>query len=140
MIIQALNGINGQWNQSRPTIILRCPSCRQLGTFDVIGQFDALAQHPQGGYTTGQRICPNPACKTVVFFVWNGSTSKLEISYPPERLDFDSTNIPASITKALEEAITCHSTECYILRQKIDEGREKRLLKTVHGYGYKIEG
>ncbi len=26
------------------------------------------------------------------------------------------------------------------LRVKIDEGRKKKLLKTVHGYGYKIEG
>lgn len=26
------------------------------------------------------------------------------------------------------------------LRRKIDEGRRKKLLKTVHGYGYKIEG
>jgi HEPN domain-containing protein len=33
---------------------------------------------------------------------------------PPERLDFDSTNIPASITKALEEAISCHANECFI--------------------------
>jgi two-component system OmpR family response regulator len=26
------------------------------------------------------------------------------------------------------------------LRQKIDDGHERKLLKTVHGYGYKIEG
>lgn len=38
----------------------------------------------------------------------------LQASYPPERLDFDATNIPASITKALEEAITCHANECFI--------------------------
>ena len=25
------------------------------------------------------------------------------------------------------------------LRQKIDEGRKRKLIKTVHGYGYKIE-
>ena len=35
-------------------------------------------------------------------------------SYPAERLDFDSTNIPASVTKALEEAISCHANECFI--------------------------
>ena len=26
------------------------------------------------------------------------------------------------------------------LRAKIDEGHEHKLIKTVHGYGYKIEG
>jgi hypothetical protein len=40
--------------------------------------------------------------------------AKIEASYPAERIDFDSTNIPAPITKALEEAITCHATGCYI--------------------------
>jgi hypothetical protein len=42
------------------------------------------------------------------------SPYNLLASYPPERLDFDATNIPASITKALEEAITCHANECFI--------------------------
>jgi hypothetical protein len=40
--------------------------------------------------------------------------NKLAASYPPERLDFDPTNIPESITNALEEAITCHAHECFI--------------------------
>jgi len=41
-------------------------------------------------------------------------TNRIAASYPPERLDFDPTNIPASITKALEEAVACHSINCYI--------------------------
>jgi len=36
------------------------------------------------------------------------------ISYPPERIDFDATNIPASVLKALEEAIACHASNCFI--------------------------
>jgi hypothetical protein len=111
MIAQALQGLGPA--QIAPTIALRCPSCRQIGTFDRFGQ-DSQAFNPQGSYTMGHRICPNPSCKAVIFFVWNVRTNKLESSYPPERLDFDSTNIPSSITKALEEAITCHSTGCYI--------------------------
>jgi hypothetical protein len=50
----------------------------------------------------------------VVFFVWEFGKSGLVATYPAERLDFDSTNIPAPVTKALEEAITCHSNECYM--------------------------
>lgn len=46
--------------------------------------------------------------------MWDGNTNKLATSYPPERLDFDSTNIPASIEKAFGEAITCHANECFI--------------------------
>jgi hypothetical protein len=65
-------------------------------------------------FMTGQRLCPNQSCKALIFFVWDMSNNKLVTSYPPERLDFDSTNIPASITKALEEAITCHANECFI--------------------------
>jgi hypothetical protein len=42
------------------------------------------------------------------------ATHELVASYPAERLDFDSTNIPASVTKALEEAITCHANGCFI--------------------------
>jgi len=36
------------------------------------------------------------------------------ISYPPEQLDFDSTNIPAAVRKAFEEAIECHSQQCFV--------------------------
>jgi Domain of unknown function (DUF4145) len=60
----------------------------------------------------GERLCPNTACRALIFLIWDGS--QLAASYPPERLDFDATNIPASISKALEEAITCHANECFI--------------------------
>ncbi|HUN57561.1 MAG TPA: DUF4145 domain-containing protein, partial [Candidatus Binataceae bacterium] len=59
--------------------------------------------------------CPNPSCRALIFFVWGiAGPPSLLASYPPERLDFDATNIPTSITKALEEAITCHANECFI--------------------------
>jgi hypothetical protein len=61
----------------------------------------------------GVRRCPNPACYALLFVVAD-SDNKLLVSYPPERLDFDSTNLPASVTKSVEEAITCHANECYI--------------------------
>lgn len=33
--------------------------------------------------------------------------------YPPETVDLDVTDVPASIANALEEAITCHAVKCY---------------------------
>jgi hypothetical protein len=34
--------------------------------------------------------------------------------YPPQRLEFDASDIPASVANALHEAITCHANECCI--------------------------
>ncbi|MFI5089181.1 MAG: DUF4145 domain-containing protein [Terriglobales bacterium] len=39
---------------------------------------------------------------------------KLLVSYPPERLDFDSTDVPDSVRAAFEEAIACHSQQCFV--------------------------
>ncbi|MGP8269677.1 MAG: DUF4145 domain-containing protein [Terracidiphilus sp.] len=63
---------------------------------------------------SGLRLCPNKACRALLFFIWERGKNALVATYPAERLDFDSTNIPASITKALEEAISCHANECFI--------------------------
>jgi hypothetical protein len=35
-------------------------------------------------------------------------------SYPPEVIDFDTTNVPTKVVSALEEAITCHANSCYV--------------------------
>lgn len=103
----------GQVNQSG-TVSLRCPECRQMGTFHPFMQHDAGTQRGGRACIAGLRLCPNQSCRALVFCVWNQAGGKLVASYPPERLDFDATNIPASITKALEEAITCHANECFI--------------------------
>lgn len=34
-------------------------------------------------------------------------------AFPPEVIDFDSTNLPQAILATLEEAIRCHAAECY---------------------------
>jgi hypothetical protein len=39
---------------------------------------------------------------------------RIAASYPPERIDFDSTDVPAPIVESLEEAITCHANHCFI--------------------------
>ena len=96
-------------------VSLRCPGCRQIGTFGGFLQFDAQTQSDGGLCSAGLRLCPNPSCGALIFIVYDPSPPfRVQASYPPERLDFDATNIPASITKALEEAITCHANECFI--------------------------
>ncbi len=52
------------------------------------------------------RIC------TQVFVVLR--QNDLLSSYPAQRIDFDSSKIPQKVVEAIEEAIICHSTECYI--------------------------
>jgi hypothetical protein len=105
-------------NVQQPTttpISVRCPACKQRGTLD--GMTNAQDMHIQipgfpGVVVFGQRRCPNPTCHKHIFVVINAE--KLLVSYPPERLDFDSTDIPASVKTAFEEAISCHSQQCFI--------------------------
>ena len=99
-------------NQNHPAvpISMRCPKCRQNGTFEQIGVQDVLLPRPR--VWVGGRVCPAPDCRTHVFIVrdQNGVVT----SYPPEVIDFDTTNVPAKVTEALSEAITCHANECYV--------------------------
>lgn len=89
-------------------VSLRCPACRQQGTFDALVNVHDVSS---GSYVLGQRRCPNDQCRAHVFFV--RESGKIAVAYPAERLDFDSTNVPASVSKALEEAIACHAARCF---------------------------
>ncbi|MGH7596322.1 MAG: DUF4145 domain-containing protein [bacterium] len=91
-------------------ISLRCPNCRQQGTFSTIGNAQDVLLPPS--LYLGQRQCPNPSCLAHVFFAWD--SGKLLTSYPAERIDFDSTAIPPAVVSALEEAITCHANRCFV--------------------------
>lgn len=92
---------------------LRCPACRQNGTFERIGD-DMQISGAAGIYRVGHRRCPNPACHTHIFVTYDPNTNALIATYPPEVIDFDSTNVPTPVVEALEEAIKCHANECYI--------------------------
>jgi len=67
-----------------------------------------------GVFFLGQRSCPNPSCRTHVFFAYDAQKRDVAVSYPAERIDFDATNIPQPVVSALSEAITCHANECFI--------------------------
>ena len=96
-------------------VSMRCPACRQVGTFEALHQCNDITVVVENNRRVwlGQRQCPNTACRTHVFVVHDHQTRLIQ-SYPPERLDFDPANIPALITKSLTEAVTCHANECYI--------------------------
>jgi len=80
------------------------------------GTFDSTLQHDlQFGNTNdlaGLRRCPNPTCHAVVFFVMN--QGKIVDLFPAETIDFDATNVPATVQSALEEAIKCHAQSCFV--------------------------
>jgi hypothetical protein len=105
--------INFTHNPSPVAVQVRCPGCKQQGTFDSITNvMDLVIQNISPSVTMGQRRCPNPQCQAHLFFAYqNGRTV---IAYPPERLDFDPVNLPASVLAALEEAISCHANRCFI--------------------------
>ena len=105
--------------QTQPTgsptpLSVRCPACKQQGTLDPFNTPDFATTVPgtAGQFIFGQRRCPNPNCHKHIFVIAN--SGKVVLSYPPERLDFDSTNIPNSVKTAFEEAIICHSQTCFI--------------------------
>lgn len=103
--------INGGHSQTTGAVVsLRCPGCRQQGTFEALGNIPDMSFGPKH-MVFGQRRCPNDKCRTHVFFALE--SGKLMVSYPAERLDFDASGVPRSVSAALEEAITCHATQCF---------------------------
>ncbi|HEV2881175.1 MAG TPA: DUF4145 domain-containing protein [Pyrinomonadaceae bacterium] len=95
---------------------LRCPSCRQRGTFDSLMQHDVnvLTASAKDRIIFGQRCCPDPECRAHVFFALDKLTRRILVSYPTERIDFDPTDIPVDVLSSFEEAITCHANNCYV--------------------------
>lgn len=96
----------------RIVVNLRCPECRQRGTFEQIASDLRVDAPGQGTFHTGQRRCPDPKCATHIFFVKQGT--ELVATYPAERIDFDANDVPLGVISALKEAITCHASECYV--------------------------
>jgi len=92
-------------------ISMRCPACRQQGTFEPLAVGDVLVD---GLVLLGQRRCPNPPCRAHVFFGKSMPRNEMLATYPAERIDFDSSKIPDPIVTALEEAITCEANRCFV--------------------------
>jgi Domain of unknown function (DUF4145) len=72
-----------------------------------------VIRHSSGALVyVGSRHCPNPDCFAHLFVVLNPDGTVIR-SYPAELLDFDATNLPPGVSKALQEAIKCHAAECF---------------------------
>jgi hypothetical protein len=109
-------------NAADPAIAnLRCPHCNHQGAFHGIAKCsdivwaesiaDESGQVRAISHTAGVRKCPNPQCSALVQVVLqNGRVIEC---YPPEVIDFDSTNLPPSILASLEEAIKAHAADCF---------------------------
>jgi hypothetical protein len=123
--------------ESKKAVVkLRCPSCRQRGTFDTVVLHDLLTILRPSNISVilGQRRCPDPECRAHVFFALDKAAKSILISYPAERIDFDSTDIPASVLSSFEEAITCHAAQCYVaaaimVRKTLEEICRERQAK-----------
>ncbi|UNC91645.1 DUF4145 domain-containing protein [Candidatus Contubernalis alkaliaceticus] len=111
MIIK-LDG-NVERHNNEESLNMRCPSCRQLGSFKSLLS-ECIRKHTgQQLIFLGHRVCPNEDCLAHVFIVWD-SDRNIMISYPPELLDFDSSNIPPNIINIFEEALICHANKTFI--------------------------
>lgn len=97
---------------------LRCPVCGHMGAFHSLPRmndltWDRMVAGQGTPYSAGMRICPNEDCRALLFVVLK--VRELEQCYPPEVLDFDSTNLPKPILSSLEEAIKCHALQSFSL-------------------------
>ena len=125
MKLQAINFSNHAPNK----VLTRCPQCGKEAVFENVGPHDYGIGN---NFTCGQRKCPNPNCKGHLFVVLK--SGQLAASYPPITLDFDTENIPERIKKTFEEALTCHSTGCFVasaimVRRTLEELCEDKQAK-----------
>jgi Domain of unknown function (DUF4145) len=109
-------------NGGNSPVALRCPACRQIGTFEPLQNVTDIHVAP---LFLGQRRCPNPQCRTHVFCIYDPNGKVLK-SYPPERIDFDPKNIPVPIAKTFTEAVACraeglHVAAAIMIRRTLEE-------------------
>lgn len=114
MVIKSLSANSGH----PASISIRCLGCRQIGVFKNVtsNDFYTLDDVTKSHLIMGLKHCPNTECGCFVYVVYGTVDSRLKViaTFPPERIDFDSSNIPPAILNAFEEAITCHANQCYI--------------------------
>lgn len=67
------------------------------------------------------------------FFIYNVDSERVE-SYPRLKIDFSDEDIPENVKLSFEEALTCHSVECYtasaiLIRKTLEEICKERGAK-----------
>jgi hypothetical protein len=103
-----------------------CPYCGHKGTFEAISR-DRFIQNQ---YICGQRLCPDQDCRGHLFVVLDRSGNLL-FHYPFRSVSLKRENIPESIIKTFDEAVTCHAQNCFVasaimIRRTLEEICEER--------------
>jgi hypothetical protein len=93
------------------TFATTCPHCGNNGTFINVFGDDSYEETHQ--YWYGSRKCPNPKCKGHIFFISDFKGNLIK-TYPSIKISFNSERIPESIKSAFEEALICHSNNCFV--------------------------
>jgi Domain of unknown function (DUF4145) len=123
--------VNTESSGNMGTIGLRCPGCGREGSFEnVVTSADLVVEK----YWLGQRKCPNRNCKTHIFFIYDSDKKEIVASYPSQRIDFDTTDIPPKVVSTFDEAISCHSHQLFVssaimVRRTIEEICEDKNAK-----------
>jgi hypothetical protein len=98
-------------------IAMRCPACLREGILDERGSDRQLRIFgrlwAQNKIYSGERICPNPECRALIYVIYNGESGEILASFPPERIDFDASELPSKVQATFEEAIECHAHACF---------------------------
>ena len=103
-----------------------CPYCGHKGTFEAISR-DRFIQNQ---YICGQRLCPDQDCRGHLFIVLDRSGNLL-FHYPFRSVSLKRENIPESIIKTFDEAVTGHAQNCFVasaimIRRTLEEICEER--------------
>jgi hypothetical protein len=93
-------------------IATRCPHCGHNGTFENVINLDLFETLSRK--ILGLRRCPNSRCYGHFFFVMDFDSGELLTTYPSDLIPFDKESIPAKVLNSFEEAVKCHSTQCFI--------------------------
>ncbi len=103
----------------RNPVSVRCPHCRELGSFNVLNHAIQFRKRGKQGpnpvvhdYFASIRVCPNIKCFGLVFVIESIDGSVAEIE-PPQLLDFSLDNLPPRLQETLKEAIACHGAGAY---------------------------
>mgnify|MGYP003625574984 CR=1 FL=1 len=99
-------------------IATKCPHCGHNGTFLEVGLKDVYTFINQGGRTVPQKFigirkCPNQKCNGHLFFI-SDKDKNILLTSPAETIPFDKENIPDKVLNAFDEAIKCHSNNCFV--------------------------
>lgn len=105
--------IDGFTNLNVPNIAIRCPHCGHFGTFESITH-TGITQTNHASHILGVKKCPNTICKGQLFYIFDYNTKRLLQTFPTDAIPFDKEKIPEKVLNAFEEAVKCHSTQCFI--------------------------